>query len=102
MIKKDLIIKSIASFVVTSFFITFVFIGCSKQVAGTYVNEKNDKNYIVLEEDGSSFFRKGKMHGEYAVEGYIITLVWAGGRYSSFQIDENVLVGSYGDKWIKK
>ncbi len=98
MIKKDLIVKCIVSLVV----ITFAFIGCSKQVAGTYVSEKNDKNFIELKEDGSFFIKDGKIHGEYAVEGNEITLVWGGGMSSSVKIEGIVLEDSDGDKWVKK
>ena len=99
---RALIVKCIVSLVVISFFITFAFIGCSKQVVGTYVSEKNDKNFIELKEDGLFFHKDGKIHGEYAVEGNEITLVWGGGRYSSVKIEGNVLEDSDGNKWVKK
>ncbi len=97
-IKKDLIVICIVSLVV----ITFAFIGCSKQVAGTYVSEKNDKNFIELKEDGSFFFKDGEIHGEYTVKGNRTKLVWGGGRFSSVKIKGIILEDSNGDKWVKK
>ncbi len=101
MTKKDLTIKSIVFLVVTSFFITFALIGCSNQVAGTYISEINNKNYIELKADGSFFMLDGNIHGEYEVKGYQITLIWGGGRFSTGSIDGDILVASDGNKWVK-
>ena len=101
MTKKNLIVKSIVFLIVTSFFITVALIGCSNQVAGTYISERNDKNYIELKADGSFFIRNGYIHGEYEVKGDVITLIWGGGRLSTGRIDGDILVASDGDKWVK-
>jgi hypothetical protein len=100
MTKNNLIVKSIVFLVVTSFFITFALIGCSTHVAGTYISEINNKNYIELKADGSFFMRDGNIHGEYEMKGDEITLIW-GGRFSTGWIKENILVASDGNKWVK-
>ena len=100
MTKKNLIVKCIVFLAITSFLITFALIGCSNQVAGTYISEKNQKNYIDLKADGSFFMRDGNIHGEYEMKGDVITLIW-GGRFSTGSIEGNILVASDGNKWVK-
>ena len=92
----------------------FVFVSCFiiltsanvafSSVAGKYVSEKNDNNYMVLKADRSFFIqeRSQQMHGEYDIDGNIIILKMGRGRDAKVRIEGNVLIDPDGDRWIKK
>jgi len=75
-----------------------------RSVAGKYVSEKNDNNYMVLKADRSFFIqeRSQQMHGEYDIDGNIIILKMGRGRDAKVRIEGNVLIDPDGDRWIKK
>jgi len=82
----------------------FVLVGCSNQVAGTYISEKNDQDYTELKADGTFFVKEGRVsiYGKYEIEGNVLTLKLEGGRAPRGTIEKNYLIDDEGVKWIKK
>ena len=79
-------------------------VGCSKTVAGKYVNEKNPKDYLELKSDGTFFVQEGSMGmaGKYEIEGNQITLKTDIGLATRGKIEGKTIIDKDGDRWTKQ
>jgi LemA protein len=90
--------------IVFSLALTIAFVACSnKGISGKYVSEKNPKDYIELDPDGSFFIQEGKVGvtGKYEVKGTRITLKTDQGFASRATLEGNSLIDKDGERWIK-
>lgn len=101
--REKLISRGIVVLVI-AIFITIGLSSCSNQLTGTYISEKNDKHYIELKADGIFFVQEstGTRHGNYEIEGNVITLKFKDGVAARGKIEGKVLIDPDGDKWIRK
>jgi hypothetical protein len=82
--------------------------GCSKDkrsaIAGRYVSEKNDKDYIELKTDGTFFIQEGSMGqtGTYEIDGDQITFKIASGAAARGKIEGRTYINQAGERWTKK
>ena len=91
-------------FYLIALLLTVSLVSCSKSYVGTYISEKNSKNYMELKSDGSLFVQEGKMgmSGKYEIEDKTITLKFDIGVSVRGKIDKNVIVDDDGENWVKK
>jgi hypothetical protein len=78
---------------------------CSKSsVYGTYVSEKNAKDYTELKSDGAFFVQQGSVSfsGKYKVDGKNITLTLDSGQAARGKIDGNTIIDDQGIHWTRK
>ena len=79
--------------------------GCGKiGVAGKYVSEKNQKNYLELKTDGTFFVQEDSMGmaGKYEIDGDTITLKTDMGLASRGKIEGKTVIDNDGDRWTKQ
>jgi len=88
--------------------------GCEKikqsSVAGTYVSEKNVKDYLELKADGTFFSQEQTgwgnqtrgMTGKYEIDAGQITLKLESGQAARGKIDGKTIVDNEGIRWTKK
>ena len=79
-------------------------IACSHGVGGTYVHDKNNKDYLELRSDATFFLRENGMgvSGKYRVDGNVITMTIDGGPSTQGKIQGNTLIDDDGESWVKK
>jgi hypothetical protein len=84
--------------------LTICLLACSKGVAGTYVHQKNTKEYMELREDGTFFVRERSMgiSGKYRVDGDVLTLMLDAGPSSQGKIHGNTIIDGDGESWVKQ
>lgn len=84
------------------FIISSTLIGCAKTVSGTFIHEKNSKEYLELKSDNTFFLQQsGGATGKYTIDGNTLTLDY-GGPADRAVINGNTITESDGEKWIKK
>src|SRR5215471_17930013 len=79
---------------------------CSKNkgIAGTYVDDNNKRNYLLLRADGSFFARESSagISGRYRVDDDVITLTLDGsGAATQVKIHGNTLADDAGHSWTR-
>jgi hypothetical protein len=88
--------------------ISVSFLGCDKLsrmgISGTYVSEKNEKNFMELKTNGSFYVHENGMGmaGSYEIDGDQITLKTDMGFASRGKVDGNTLIDDDGERWTKK
>lgn len=93
--------KRLILFILTLILLITLF-GCAKTVSGTFVNEKNSKQYLELKSDGTLYLEESGGHtGKYTVDGNTITLDF-GGPAARGTINGDTITDDEGKKWIKK
>ncbi|HSQ58548.1 MAG TPA: hypothetical protein VLM40_22700 [Gemmata sp.] len=87
--------------------------GCSKDkqspdkqssIAGKYVSEKNDKDYIELKIDGTFFIQEGSMGqtGTYEIDGDQVTFKVANGAAARGKMEGKTYINQSGERWTRK
>jgi hypothetical protein len=79
-------------------------VACSKNIAGTYVQQRDRKEYLELRADGTIFLRAGGVgvSGHYRVDGEVVTLTLDGsGRAIQVKLQGGTLVDDGGQLWVK-
>jgi len=79
-------------------------LACSKGAAGTYVNQKNKKEYLELRGDGTFFLRENGLgvSGRYRVDSGVITLTLEGGLAVQGKIQGNTITDNDGKTWVER
>ncbi|HEV3038657.1 MAG TPA: hypothetical protein VHA33_12855 [Candidatus Angelobacter sp.] len=79
-------------------------VACSKNIAGTYVQQRDRKEYLELRGDGTFFLRERGVgvSGHYRVDGEVVTLTLDGsGRAIQVKLQGGTLVDDGGQLWVK-
>ena len=80
-------------------------IGCvsNSGIAGTYVNQDDDSEYLELKADGTYDLREGgaDFTGEWEVEGDEIEITWMG-FVATGTIEDNKITDQDGKVWVKE
>lgn len=81
----------------------FCLLGCTKNVAGVYVGDKNKKKVIELRSDSTFVIRDGSIgtFGKYSVDGDVITFTFYAGSSIKAQIHGDVISDEVGNMWTK-
>jgi len=90
---------SLAAVLVPLFWIA----GCSKNISGTYVHDKDKRDYMELHSDGTLFLRvRGSgVSGKYSVESNVITLMIDGKPSIHCKLHDGVMVDDAGEAWTR-
>ncbi len=75
-----------------------------KLIVGVYGNEKKQESYLILEVDGTFCVLEGgnKMNGQYEKTGNSLTVKFENGGGGELKIENDIITGPNGDKFIKE
>lgn len=92
------------TYLLITILLTLTFISCSKSYVGTFLSEKNSKNYIELKSDGSFYIQEDKQGftGKFEVEDKTITFKTDIGVAFRGKIEKNIIIDPDGETWVKK
>jgi hypothetical protein len=79
-------------------------IACGGRISGTYVHDKDSKEYLELRPDSTFFLRERGMglSGKYRIDGATVTLTVDGGMSTQGNIRGKTLIDDDGEKWVRR